>query len=94
MPDDNPRDRHRDRVWSERAGDQCPRCGASFDQAGGADVHHRDGNERNGEPENLRKRCPTCHFAGEHDRPDDAPNSQQPPGPSRSSPSSPRTSPR
>jgi len=35
------------------------------------DVHHRDQDERNGHPSNLRKRCEKCHLEGEHDRPDD-----------------------
>lgn len=91
---DNPRERHRQRVQDQRAGDYCPRCGRSFDQTDGDHVHHRDGNKRNGSPENLRKRCPRCHFAGEHDRPDDVESPGQPPSPNRLSPGRPRTTPR
>lgn len=84
------RDRHRDRAHDNRAGDQCPSCGRSFDTADRVDVHHRDQNPTNGHPENLRKRCKTCHLGSEHDRDTDA---KQPSG-ARSRPRRPRTGPR
>lgn len=68
MTQPDPRERHRERTHQERAGDRCPRCGRSYADADRVDVHHRDGNPRNGSPENLRKRCRVCHLAGEHDR--------------------------
>ncbi|WP_137288847.1 HNH endonuclease [Natronorubrum halophilum] len=65
------RDRHRERVHDERAGQRCPGCGRSLDTADRVDVHHHDQNSSNGHPANLRKRCKRCHLEGEHDRPDD-----------------------
>lgn len=91
MTDRDPRDRHRTRTHRERAGDQCPRCGRAYDQADGVDVHHHDENPRNGAPDNLRKRCPTCHLEGEHDR--DTTHSTEPRRP-RSGPSGVRSGPR
>lgn len=90
MTDSDPRARHRDRVWSERAGRRCPRCGRYFDTAGRADVHHNDENASNGHPANLRKRCPKCHLGGEHDRPDDVDAPKTPAGLSRRGPRGPR----
>lgn len=91
MPDDDYRDRHRDRVWDERAGERCPCCGRPTDSTERVDVHHRDGDPTNGHPDNLRKRCKRCHLGGEHDR--DIDTTPGPSGP-RSGPSRPRTSPR
>lgn len=90
----DPRDRHRARTWEQRGGDRCPRCGRPYESADRADVHHRDGNEHNGDPDNLRKRCRRCHLGAEHDRPDDVDSPQQPAGPGRTRPTRPRTGPR
>ncbi len=84
------RDRHRDRVHDDRAGDHCPSCGRRLDIADRVDVHHNDEDPSNGHPSNLRKRCKNCHLGDEHDR-DIEPN--QPSRP-RSGPRRPRTSPR
>ncbi|UHQ96480.1 hypothetical protein [Natrinema halophilum] len=80
------RDRHRERVHLERAGRRCPTCGRTFDTADRVDVHHRDQDERNGHPANLRKRCKKCHLEGEHDRPDDVDSPKIPNGISRRGP--------
>jgi len=90
MTDPEHRDRHRERVHDDRAGDRCPSCGRLLDTADRVDVHHRDGDPTNGQPSNLRKRCKKCHLGGEHDR-DTEP--KQPAGP-RSGPRRPRTGPR
>lgn len=66
--DEAARDRHRDRAHDDRAGNVCPTCGRSFDDVERVDVHHDDGNPRNGSPENLRKRCRRCHLKEEHGR--------------------------
>jgi len=84
------RDRHRDRVWSDRAGKRCPSCGRSFDDAERADVHHNDEDPGNGHPSNLRKRCKRCHLGGEHGRDTDSP--KEPRGVRRSGPSGPSRS--
>lgn len=84
----DPRENHRERTWTERAGQRCPGCGRPFDDADRADVHHRDGNQHNGAPDNLRKRCSRCHLRDEHDREVDTPAS--PPRPSRSRPPRPK----
>lgn len=92
MPE-NHRDRHRERTWEERAGNVCPGCGRSFDDVDRADVHHWNGNDRDGAPDNLRKRCKDCHLEGEHDRDVDSPKT--PPGPRRTRPPRPsRSAPR
>lgn len=87
----DPRDRHRDRTHEDRAGESCPRCGRPYDAVDRVDVHHFDGNARNGTPANLRKRCMRCHLEGEHDRTTDqdrspAPGSTAPPSPRSSGP--------
>lgn len=84
------RDRHRERLHDDRAGQQCPTCGRRLDTANRVDTHHRDRDPTNGHPDNLRKRCKTCHLAGEHDR--DLDDSQ--PDGVRSGPRRPRTQPR
>jgi len=91
MPDQPEyRDRHRDRLHRDRAGQHCPSCGRPLNTADRVDDHHHDGDPSNGHPSNLRKRCRRCHLGDEHDRDLD---DKQPTGP-RSGPSRPRTSPR
>lgn len=84
------RARHRSRYWRDRDTDdkQCPSCGRVVDEQ---HVHHNDGNDANGHPANLRGRCPTCHFAGEHDRPDDIDRDRRP-SPGRTKPRRPSVS--
>jgi hypothetical protein len=86
------RDADRQRTWSQRSGQRCPGCGRSYDEVDRADVHHNDGNDKNGHPANLRKRCKRCHLGGEHDRDTDSPKTpsgvrrSRPRGVSRSGP--------
>ncbi|MFC6887943.1 HNH endonuclease [Halorubrum trueperi] len=86
------RDADRERTWDDRAGTSCPRCGRSYDDTERADVHHRDGDDGNGSPNNLRKRCKSCHLGGEHGRDVESPKTpaglrrRGPSGPSRSGP--------
>jgi len=87
MTGSDSRGRHRDRVHDERGGQRCPNCGKPLEHAGRVDVHHRDQDETNGHPSNLRKRCKRCHLEGEHDRPDDVDSPKTPPGLSRRGPS-------
>ena len=88
------RDQHRKRYWRDCDRDswQCPGCGRTVDAVDRADVHHRDEDDGNGQPDNLRGRCKRCHLKGEHDRDiDDAsgpsrPRTKSPRGPSRTGP--------
>lgn len=58
------RQRHRQWYWREHDKDthQCPACGAGTESVRRFEVHHRDGNPLNGNPENLVALCWECHL--------------------------------
>lgn len=73
MTDDDARgarERARRQYWQGRSRQswRCPSCGRSYGQVDRVDVHHRDGNPFNNDPENLVALCRRCHLAGKHDR--------------------------
>jgi 5-methylcytosine-specific restriction endonuclease McrA len=71
MPDDaDSRERARRQYWQSRStsGWRCPGCGRSRDEVDRVDVHHRDGNPNNNDPDNLIALCRRCHLGGRHDR--------------------------
>ena len=47
--------------WLKHRGDECEMCGHHPFFRGSLDVHHRDGEKTNNEPENLMTLCATCH---------------------------------
>ena len=47
--------------WLKHRGDECEMCGHHPFFKGSLDVHHRDGEKSNNEPENLMTLCATCH---------------------------------
>lgn len=57
------RARHRNRYWSEYDIEEyrCPDCGRGRDEVRRFELHHKDGNPRNGARDNLIGVCQTCH---------------------------------
>lgn len=53
----------REVYWAEydRDGRQCPDCRRTWEEAGGFDVHHIDGDPLNNELLNLVALCQPCH---------------------------------
>lgn len=70
MTDADAREVARRRYWRQRSrgGWHCPGCSRSYQAVDRVDVHHRDGNPRNNDPENLVALCRRCHLEGKHDR--------------------------
>ncbi|WP_435175626.1 HNH endonuclease [Halorussus sp. AFM4] len=71
MPDDaDSRERARRQYWQRRSakGWRCPGCNRSRSEVDRVDVHHRDGNPNNNDPDNLVALCRRCHLGGQHDR--------------------------
>lgn len=68
MPED-PRKASRDLYWRDRDGSQyqCPGCGRPREVVDAIEVHHRDQNKRNPDPNNTIGLCRSCHQDGEHD---------------------------
>lgn len=64
------RDQARQQYWRRRSkqGWRCPGCGRSRDEVERVDVHHRDGNPKNNDPDNLVALCKRCHLQGRHGR--------------------------
>ena len=62
----DPRQKHRERYWNEhdKQSYTCPDCGGGLEEVSEFQVHHKDGNPTNGDPENLVALCKECH----HDR--------------------------
>lgn len=93
MTDDtDAREQARRQYWQNRsgAGWRCPSCGRSRGEVERVDVHHRDGNPNNNDPENLVALCKRCHLGGRHDRDVDA-DALAPPAPVATGPPSPRS---
>lgn len=55
--------RHRKRFWRnhDHGSYECPDCGRSREQVGRFEVHHIDGNPKNGALDNLVALCHHCH---------------------------------
>lgn len=71
MPNDrDKREEARRRYWQQRSkrGWRCPGCGRSRSEVERVDVHHRDGNPNNNDPDNLVALCKRCHLEGRHQR--------------------------
>ena len=47
--------------WLRYRKDECEGCGYRPYFIGSLDVHHRDGDKNNNEPDNLETLCATCH---------------------------------
>lgn len=47
--------------WLKHRGDECEMCGHHPFFKSSLDVHHRDGDKNNNDPENLMTLCPSCH---------------------------------
>jgi DNA-directed RNA polymerase subunit RPC12/RpoP len=47
--------------WLKHRGNECEMCGHHPFFQGSLDVHHRDGDRSNNDPENLMTLCATCH---------------------------------
>lgn len=56
----------------DAVGWRCERCGTGPP----FEVHHKDGDRGNNDPENLEALCPPCHLA-EHDRLKDRPKARE-----------------
>lgn len=85
------RDRARQQYWQRRSKHswRCPSCGRSRSEVERVDVHHRDGNPRNNDPENLVALCKRCHLEGRHNRDVDS-EALAPPSPGYTGPPKPR----
>ena len=83
----NAREKARRRYWQHRSkrGWRCPGCGRSRSQVDRVDVHHRDGNPNNNDPDNLVALCKRCHLEGRHQRDVDE-EALTPPAPKYTSP--------
>ena len=58
------REKHRYRYWTEHSKEdyECPDCGRRLRDVHSFEVHHKDGDPRNGSPENLIGLCRKCHY--------------------------------
>ena len=65
---DDPRKTSRDVYWADRDGSeyQCPGCGRPREAVDAIEVHHRDQDKRNPDPDNTIGLCRDCHQDGEH----------------------------
>lgn len=70
VDDRTAREAARRQYWRDRSREawRCPGCGRDRDAVDRVDVHHRDGNPRNNDPDNLVALCRRCHLSGAHDR--------------------------
>lgn len=50
-----------DMPWLKYRGEECEMCGYTPFFRVALDVHHRDGDKNNNEPENLMTLCASCH---------------------------------
>lgn len=48
-------------TWRKHKGDTCERCGFIPEHTCQLDVDHRDGDKKNGNPDNLQTLCANCH---------------------------------
>lgn len=62
----HPRTDHRKAYWErhDKTEYECPDCGRGIDDVRAFQVHHKDGDPTNGDPDNLIALCRDCH----HDR--------------------------
>ncbi len=58
------REKHRAKFWEQHAKEryECPECGATLSDAERFEVHHIDGNPKNGKMKNLIALCRECHW--------------------------------
>lgn len=58
------RSKHSYRYWKKRNKDtyKCPKCGRGLDSVDRFEVHHKDRDPTNGDPENLVALCRECHY--------------------------------
>lgn len=61
--EDHSRRLAREQFWATRTyrGYICPDCGRGLDRVYAFDVHHKDGNPHNNDPDNLVGLCRRCH---------------------------------
>ena len=83
-PEGDTREHARRQYWANRSteGWRCPGCGRARGEVDRVDVHHRDGNANNNDPDNLVALCKRCHLSGQHDR-DVDPRHLNPPEPTK-----------
>lgn len=62
----NHRMKHREKFWSgqDKGSYNCPDCDRGIEEVSEFQVHHKDGDQTNGDMENLVGLCRECH----HDR--------------------------